>query len=616
MFFCFTARRAGLACKLLMLACLICAGTPTSAQLAPILDLAGVLNPEDESEISVIAQRLGSELNLHLAVVTLENSEPGSINSAFESLTNQQLSGVMDRHLVLGWSKDRNDVFLSTGAALDSGIRQELAAHTARQFAALRTGNDISTTLKIVTDKLATQSLKMLSPRPPALLMEGGLIFDAEYRLNNAEIAVVQERITRLYSKFDTPAAVLLMDASRDSEIGKTLISQAAGLLRDANHTDQMLILVASTTDQNLWLLFGESWQATDRLIGLRRISQDVGGAVDDAETLMAASDELLSLVRIRDNPAYRFLDMAQQKWRALGQLLLSPNLSSWLTFLSLNILLAVGLLVVLEKIFPWRKNQRRTELRLDLFYTFLQKPLFFALFGGAVVGITDFLFRQALFQLFGLENLVAIRLERLPVWLQYILLFLLIDCLSYWGHRMLHASDTLWQLHEVHHSAKQLHVLNAIRQHYGEDLFYRLFAYVPAGLFGFGVEMTIYAILLQSLLSFYTHANVRLPLGPLKYLINNPQMHIWHHTDIQGRGNVNFGDALSIWDFLFRTAYLPGPKQGVDKDFTGEDLQLGFEGIEEYPQKFSGQFMQPFKDVFTLKFRGKHTSAAAVPEN
>jgi len=43
----------------------------------------------------------------------------------------------------------------------------------------------------------------------------------------------------------------------------------------------------------------------------------------------------------------------------------------------------------------------------------------------------------------------------------------------------------------------------------------------------------------------------------------------------------------LSIWDYLFRTAYIP---------HTGRDIRLGFEEIEEYPQSFFGQIFSGFK--------------------
>jgi sterol desaturase/sphingolipid hydroxylase (fatty acid hydroxylase superfamily) len=49
----------------------------------------------------------------------------------------------------------------------------------------------------------------------------------------------------------------------------------------------------------------------------------------------------------------------------------------------------------------------------------------------------------------------------------------------------------------------------------------------------------------------------------------------------------MNFGLTLSIWDYLFRTAYIPQ---------NGKNIEIGFEGDEDFPQGFGNQLMFPFK--------------------
>jgi sterol desaturase/sphingolipid hydroxylase (fatty acid hydroxylase superfamily) len=73
-----------------------------------------------------------------------------------------------------------------------------------------------------------------------------------------------------------------------------------------------------------------------------------------------------------------------------------------------------------------------------------------------------------------------------------------------------------------------------------------------------------------------------------LRYVINNPQMHIWHHSkelpaDSYG---VNFGITLSLWDYLFGTVWIP-------KD--GRDIELGFPNVERYPKGFWRQTVAAF---------------------
>ena len=62
--------------------------------------------------------------------------------------------------------------------------------------------------------------------------------------------------------------------------------------------------------------------------------------------------------------------------------------------------------------------------------------------------------------------------------------------------------------------------------------------------------------------------------------------MHIWHHAKDLPKDykyGVNYGLSLSIWDYLFKTAYVPN---------SGKDVELGFEGDEKFPKKFRLNFL------------------------
>ena len=66
--------------------------------------------------------------------------------------------------------------------------------------------------------------------------------------------------------------------------------------------------------------------------------------------------------------------------------------------------------------------------------------------------------------------------------------------------------------------------------------------------------------------------------------------MHIWHHAKEMPTSHpvgINFGISLSIWDYVFKTDYIP---------YDGKDIPLGFEDVEKFPQNFTDQFVEPFK--------------------
>ena len=124
--------------------------------------------------------------------------------------------------------------------------------------------------------------------------------------------------------------------------------------------------------------------------------------------------------------------------------------------------------------------------------------------------------------------------------------------------------------------------VLNAQRLHWLELLWLNLFSYITLGIIGFNVVEIAVMNFCTTFLCFFTHANVYVPIGKLKYIINSPQMHIWHHAiDVDPNRSVNYGSALSIWDWIYRTAYFPEETRG--------DLKLGFAGVDAFPKTFVG---------------------------
>ena len=68
---------------------------------------------------------------------------------------------------------------------------------------------------------------------------------------------------------------------------------------------------------------------------------------------------------------------------------------------------------------------------------------------------------------------------------------------------------------------------------------------------------------------SFVLHANVRLPIGPLRWIIASPEFHHWHHANQPEAYNKNYAGQLALLDVLFGTARMPKgelpSKYGVD---------------------------------------------------
>ncbi|MFT5476922.1 MAG: sterol desaturase/sphingolipid hydroxylase (fatty acid hydroxylase superfamily) [Planctomycetota bacterium] len=154
-------------------------------------------------------------------------------------------------------------------------------------------------------------------------------------------------------------------------------------------------------------------------------------------------------------------------------------------------------------------------------------------------------------------------------------------------GHWASHRVTFLWHFHRVHHSSKELDIWNANRFHCVEFLWGGYVGYFTMALIGFPAEEVVAVAFLLAVTNVYSHANVNIPLGPLKYIFNNPQLHIWHHAaSVDPRRNVNYGSSLAVWDYLLGTAYRPEGRPTPE---------LGYHGDEDFPSGLWAQFLDPF---------------------
>ncbi|MET0420289.1 MAG: sterol desaturase family protein [Acidimicrobiia bacterium] len=126
----------------------------------------------------------------------------------------------------------------------------------------------------------------------------------------------------------------------------------------------------------------------------------------------------------------------------------------------------------------------------------------------------------------------------------------------NYWGHRLSHQVPWLWRFHSVHHSIEQMDWVASGRLHPLDSGFTQAFTVLPLFLLGYHAGVLGGTAVFFTLLALFQHANVRLRFPGLRWVINTPEWHHWHHAiDAEARDR-NFG--LPIVDKLFGTAYLP----------------------------------------------------------
>jgi sterol desaturase/sphingolipid hydroxylase (fatty acid hydroxylase superfamily) len=230
---------------------------------------------------------------------------------------------------------------------------------------------------------------------------------------------------------------------------------------------------------------------------------------------------------------------------------------------------------IPMEKVFPAKPGQKifRRQWGLDLCF-FLGQYL---LWNGLVLALLGYF-------AFWLDSVLPLALraaiQSQPFWLQAIEVIVFSDLLIYWGHRLQHKVDFLWRFHKVHHSAPHLDWLAAHREHPLDSIYTIGLINLPAFIMGFDLNALAFLVAFRGIWAIYIHSNVRLNIGPLKYLIGSPEMHHWHHEIERDRGN--YANISPLMDLIFGTHYAPGH----------EPEAMGIK--EKFPQNYIGQMVQP----------------------
>ena len=252
--------------------------------------------------------------------------------------------------------------------------------------------------------------------------------------------------------------------------------------------------------------------------------------------------------------------------------------------------LLLISLLVWgLELLFPWRKQQGvfRKDFGLDVFYMFFNFFLFALVINGVYGGL------QLFFQKLGitLTSLTLFDIKNLAFGVQLFVFFVLLDFFQWLTHILLHKIHFLWKFHQVHHSVKEMGFAAHFRYHWMENVLYKPLKTLGVMILGgFEPDQAYLVHFFAILIGHLNHANVKISWGPLKYILNNPIMHLYHHAYAlpKGKFGVNFGISLSLWDYLFKTHYVP--------EASGT-IKLGFLKEEQMPKGFLKQALHGFKN-------------------
>lgn len=194
-----------------------------------------------------------------------------------------------------------------------------------------------------------------------------------------------------------------------------------------------------------------------------------------------------------------------------------------------------------------------------------------------------------------------------LPVWVEIVIAFLLLDLLMYTQHVLFHRIPLFWRFHKIHHADRDLDVTSGVRFHPVEavlSMLWKMLCIVAIG--PAAIAVFLFEVILNAA-SLFHHANFRLPTAAdrvLRWAVVTPDMHRVHHSVHRSETDSNFSFFLTIWDRLFGT-YVAQPRDGHQ----GMTIGLG-EYQSDQPSGLVWSLIEPFRPDRNLpKKTGGHSS-------
>jgi len=220
-------------------------------------------------------------------------------------------------------------------------------------------------------------------------------------------------------------------------------------------------------------------------------------------------------------------------------------------------VVFAIGLAI--EQISPVERDLRETRLNVSyaIFYSFARAAAVTLLAGIPLI-----------------INALGGGLIKLPsggwaVTLSITVYIVANDFTEYLYHRAQHAYPILWALHSLHHSDSAVNVTTTTRHHWLDAIIKGIAVYPIVGLVFAVPYQAVFAGALITYYNYFLHFNIRITFGPLGAVLNCPQYHRLHHSNMARHQNKNFAALFPVFDLLFGTYCRPAaseyPTTGIE---------------------------------------------------
>jgi hypothetical protein len=177
-------------------------------------------------------------------------------------------------------------------------------------------------------------------------------------------------------------------------------------------------------------------------------------------------------------------------------------------------------------------------------------------------------------------------------------------EIVGYWGHRAMHRVPCLWRLHAVHHSAPTMDWLAPNRRHVLDTALGQAASVVPLLALGLSPPVVVSAFVVRRAQGLFVHANLRVRLPGLRWVVVTPEFHHWHHSSDRAHHDRNFAGQCPIVDWLFGTLHMPAGQWPAAYGLVPDAVPV--------PDGYLARLRWPFRDVRLTGLRPLRAATAA----
>lgn len=252
--------------------------------------------------------------------------------------------------------------------------------------------------------------------------------------------------------------------------------------------------------------------------------------------------------------------------------------------------LLTTSYILFFERIIPFNLdwNMSKKSISIEIKHFLFSTAIIDALANTLSIAFVLYL-KNTVFQ-------TSVNWNIFPFWVGLAIAAIIGEFFPYIYHRYSHVGNMtfkpsmfFWKIHSIHHIPESINWFKTNWIHPLNTFLNVILKMLPLLILGFNEHVLFTIGVINIVIGYLSHANIKTKTGILDYIIITPKLHHFHHS-IDLNEAKNYGNTLPFWDLVFGTYY--NRKGYVEKVGVTESEHLKYPKISSYKE----QLLFPFQ--------------------